>query len=367
MSIVKNKSNSFCINMSEHMTQLSFETLSRVDEYNITMANKLRASAEKLRERASTTNTEVNGNWTHRRQNFADNARRKKEKIILHAHILDGLADKWINDKEFIIRYNLANIKSSNNIDEIYFPSPPDGPGWYYDEYPEKLKRANRLLIFSKDDANKMLEGIKILKEMAPKNDPNKDKLRELLIKARSFNIPGFFPTSDNLILMMLKEAQIRPGEVILEPSAGIGSICDHIKEYHPNCIVDCVEINHSLVEILNLKKHNPYHGDIFDYNVSIKYDKIIMNPPFENNQDIEHVMHCYENYLKEGGRLIALTSIGAYKNTRTINNRFKQWLSTKPYSIQEISNAFNGAFRNTSVSVILFVIEKPLPHENVS
>lgn len=44
------------------MTQLSFETLSRVDEYNITMANKLRASAEKLRERASTINTEINGN-----------------------------------------------------------------------------------------------------------------------------------------------------------------------------------------------------------------------------------------------------------------------------------------------------------------
>lgn len=47
---------------SKHMTQLSFETLSRVDEYNITMANKLRASAEKLRERASTINTEINGN-----------------------------------------------------------------------------------------------------------------------------------------------------------------------------------------------------------------------------------------------------------------------------------------------------------------
>ena len=32
MSIVKNKSNSFCINRSEHMTQLSFEALKQLEE-----------------------------------------------------------------------------------------------------------------------------------------------------------------------------------------------------------------------------------------------------------------------------------------------------------------------------------------------
>jgi type I restriction-modification system DNA methylase subunit len=39
-----------------------------------------------------------------------------------------------------------------------------------------------------------------------------------------------------------------------------------------------------------------------------VKYDRVLMNPPFENLQDIDHVLHAL-HFLKPGGRLVAVMS----------------------------------------------------------
>ena len=38
------------------------------------------------------------------------------------------------------------------------------------------------------------------------------------------------------------------------------------------------------------------------------EYDRIVMNPPFEAGQDIDHVRHAFQ-FLKDGGRLVSIMS----------------------------------------------------------
>lgn len=64
---------------------------------NSKIINRLRKSAQSLLNQSEKINTEVSGNWTHRRQSFADNARRKKDNLIKNATALNRLADLWEN------------------------------------------------------------------------------------------------------------------------------------------------------------------------------------------------------------------------------------------------------------------------------
>ena len=41
-------------------------------------------------------------------------------------------------------------------------------------------------------------------------------------------------------------------------------------------------------------------------------YDRIIMNPPFSNRQDAEHVRHAYE-LLRPNGRIVAIMGEGVF------------------------------------------------------
>ena len=41
-------------------------------------------------------------------------------------------------------------------------------------------------------------------------------------------------------------------------------------------------------------------------------YDRIIMNPPFSNRQDAEHVRHAYD-LLKPNGRIVAIMGEGVF------------------------------------------------------
>ena len=54
------------------------------------------------------------------------------------------------------------------------------------------------------------------------------------------------------------------------------------------------------------------FMGDDFlnpsEWATAFKYDRIIANPPFTKNQDIDHVMQMW-NFLKPGGRIVSIMS----------------------------------------------------------
>lgn len=98
------------------------------------------------------------------------------------------------------------------------------------------------------------------------------------------------------------------------------------------------------------------------------QYDAIVMNPPFERLQDIDHVRHAFR-FLKPGGRLVAIMSAGSFFATsRGKVSEFNAWLLERGAWFvpgedgrDEHRNAFTGAdaFRQTGVNVRIVVIDR--------
>lgn len=175
-------------------------------------------------------------------------------------------------------------------------------------------------------------------------------------------DIPGFFPTPRPVIERMLDEADIRPGQMVLEPSAGKGDIADAIRERHGDTEIalTVVEISPRLAAILREKGHDLSPVDDF-LECRGTYDRIIMNPPFENGQDIDHVRHAYK-LLAPGGRVVAIVSNGPFYRSDRKSVEFREWLDGQEVSMEELpAGTFNGkdSFRQTGVASKLVVIEK--------
>lgn len=120
------------------------------------------------------------------------------------------------------------------------------------------------------------------------------------------------FPTPVELAWRMVSEADIEKGMSILEPSAGTGRILDAIfSEWGESVEVAAVEINHSLASALrNRVGVEAICTDFMEFKRIGAFDRIIMNPPFENGADIKHIMHAWDQ-LAVGGRLVAICANG--------------------------------------------------------
>lgn len=189
----------------------------------------------------------------------------------------------------------------------------------------------------------------------------SEDEKRKLEIEALERDliltrIPGFFQTPGYIVEKMVSFAAIREGDTVLEPSAGSGAIADRIKGFSPQC----VECNHTLAKLLELKGHKVENGSFLDH--VGEYDRILMNPPFENFQDIEHVQQAFDDHLKEGGRLVAILGNGYTFSNRKIAVEFREWLSDKLEHQEELpSGTFKGAglVTQTGVTAQLIVLTK--------
>lgn len=192
------------------------------------------------------------------------------------------------------------------------------------------------------------------------KQRENEQKIKQLEMQIFSAQIPGFFPTPIDLIERLIELAEIEEGEHILEPSAGKGDILDAIKvNFEDTVHVEAAEINYKLRELLSLKGYELVATNFLEYNPEKKYDKIIMNPPFENGQDIEHVEHALE-LLKPNGRLVAIMGEGFYFRQFKKDQAFKKLLLSKnAYVSDSIKEGFKNGFKSTGVAVRIVAINK--------
>lgn len=186
--------------------------------------------------------------------------------------------------------------------------------------------------------------------------------------------IPGFFPTPKSLADDMVTIACINPGHMVLEPSAGLGHLADAVKRAQPHCVVHCIEIMPRLAEVLRLKEHAYLGSDFMADDWYIKnptastpaaatgrYDRILMNPPFERGQDAEHVRRAF-SFLKPGGILVALVSTGPFFRSDNASQAFREFVRVNNAQTIDVGpGAFTGveAFKQTGVSTKLVVIRK--------
>jgi len=158
-----------------------------------------------------------------------------------------------------------------------------------------------------------------------------------------------FFATPDKLADKLVELSSINKNDTILEPSAGQGSIIKAINKIHPDITVDCYELLDINVGILNKSGLNfNLLGDDFLNHTNKKYTKIIANPPFTNNQDIQHLRLMYD-YLLEGGRLVCITSESWLSGNQKKQIEFREWLSSVGSIILDIEK---GEFKESGTLV---------------
>lgn len=100
----------------------------------------------------------------------------------------------------------------------------------------------------------------------------------------------------------------IHENDTVLEPSAGRGALIKAIHRACPSVTVECYELMPENREFLHSLDNVIILDEDFTKDSVGSYTKIIANPPFSNNQDIEHVRIMYK-LLEKGGTLAAITS----------------------------------------------------------
>lgn len=230
-------------------------------------------------------------------------------------------------------------------------------------------KNGNAHLWFTRDDlvekVNKMLAEYygEVIGDAQTKEPDDLFRNRKST-PAKNF---GFYPTPDDAADELLKGIPIvqssdGPRLRILEPSAGTGNLArrcvisiknfadysgydDSLKrarwqsEYRFDNQVDCVELQPALAAALDAQRiyRKVYSTDFLTLSPSVtgKYDRIIMNPPFDMERDIDHVVHALD-FLEDGGCLAAIMSAGTeFRETR------------KAIAFRALIEKLNGRFRD--------------------
>ncbi len=139
------------------------------------------------------------------------------------------------------------------------------------------------------------------------------------------------YPTPLPIVQTMLDLADIQPGQRVLEPSAGEGMIAEQIRARQPDAAIHVVEYDTILSDVLLLKGFNVTTGDFLAYNKdrALRFDRIVMNPPFDRGTDIEHVYHAYR-MLADGGTLVAIVSGSAIDGSSEANYMFRDFVKER-------------------------------------
>lgn len=120
---------------------------------------------------------------------------------------------------------------------------------------------------------------------------------------------PQLFPTPPELAARMVELAEIETHHEVLEPSAGTGVLLAEIYK-EAGATVVAVEINPDLARRLESVNPTVHCADFLQWDNGKPFDRILMNPPFANGADIEHIEHAL-TMLKPGGRLVAICANG--------------------------------------------------------
>ena len=185
----------------------------------------------------------------------------------------------------------------------------------------------------------------------------------------------GFFETPVPIILKLIKMLDLTKEEwrtkEILEPSAGNGAIIKHLLHKYmtttdgnldipPKGHIEAVEINSNRIHQLRDKWSSlvTYNLDFLKFEPLERYDVIIMNPPFEQQQDIDHVTHAFNNCLKVGGKLASVMADGAFFRMNRKAKDFR-YLLEKNYGYSRPNPEGSFKTSGTGVNTRCIVMEK--------
>lgn len=196
----------------------------------------------------------------------------------------------------------------------------------------------------------------------------------------------GFFPTPDAAADQLLNPSRYAIGPKlwresgegsapvhVLEPSAGTGNLARlaaafELPEWRrergctSDVRVDCIEIQRDLAA--NLLREGIYNRVIPADFLSITpeamgrlYDLVLMNPPFDRERDIDHVIHALK-FVKPGGALHAIMSAGTEFRETKKATAFREMVERMGGKFEDLP-AGSFASVGTNVNTVIVRITK--------
>lgn len=335
----------------------------------------------------------------------------------INRQIWTGDGDKRITlSREFGMQLVEAIGRRGNKQNRLTVP-------WQFQNAADRLKMLARMGIETGPEYRSALREFIGLQERATEDKVRK---MELAMVGRKADGLDFFPTPETVADQMIEAAEISPEMAVLEPSAGMGHIADRIREAgaEPE-VIELSEDRRELLKEKGyyVQPYNDFmqmeprkfftFGDVMkapdgtegimhggpgwsgraslhainedgtegrmlgwydrDELVGVRhrgyrgndaggYDRIVMNPPFSDRRDAQHVQHAY-TLLKPGGRIVAIMGEGVFFGQDKKAEAFREWLDKVGGTSEKLPA---GSFMdpslpvNTGVNARMVVIDKP-------
>jgi hypothetical protein len=161
-----------------------------------------------------------------------------------------------------------------------------------------------------------------------------------------------FFETPIAIVDQILDLADIQRGRSVLEPSAGRGAILQRCPYLDKNIGFYCYELNEQWHP--TLEQYAVVVGtDFLKADPTQKFDRVIANPPFSNNQDIDHIRKMYD-VLAGGGVMVSIASTHWLSSDKKKETAFREWLEQKGATIIPLPE---GAFKESGTNIATVII----------
>jgi predicted RNA methylase len=157
-----------------------------------------------------------------------------------------------------------------------------------------------------------------------------------------------FFATPKPIANILTELAEIDSGDYVLEPSAGQGAIVECIPRVSTLQIVEIMPENCKILVDKGYKVFNKDFLTLTNDDFGGTFNKVVANPPFTNNQDIDHIKHM-QSLMAESGILVSISSNSWRTGTQKKQVAFREWLDTFDYNIYELPS---GTFKESGTMV---------------
>lgn len=136
-----------------------------------------------------------------------------------------------------------------------------------------------------------------------------------------------YYPTPEPIGYKMVEFADIKPGDSVLEPSAGHGAIARFFPEDTKNVAIEPSSELANTIRLRFNKNGRVIESTFENYDVHNKFNEIVMNPPYGTaaKTAMEHLEKAF-NHLRDGGRIVALLPAG-----NSMGKRLDKWLNGVP------------------------------------
>lgn len=164
----------------------------------------------------------------------------------------------------------------------------------------------------------------------------------------------GYFPTPAPVVVRLIELADLKPGMCVLEPSAGQGAIATRLWDSKVN--VNCWELLPKNPAVLRDAGHRVVEGDFLLVSPEAAYDRVVMNPPFAKQADIQHVNHALK-FVRSGGRLVSVMSSSITFRDNKLTTDFRNLVRERGGSIEALED---GAFKSSGTMVRTVIVVIP-------